>query len=187
MLRPQPKRFGPDDWPTPDCVCEAATRFVLPQLPPGAVWEMAPGDGALADAMQAAGREVATTTTDFLTTPPPSGVRIACTNPPFHVMNAFLARGLELLDAGALDVLVLLHRHDHLQNEGRDQPKIRLASLNRAAAFFHCGWRPRWIVGSKGHGRHGVCWVAWLRPGVIGPHGSVWLRKRRNGRIEIAS
>ncbi len=37
-FRPQPKRDGPDDWPTPACLCAALTHDV-PAIPEGSVWE----------------------------------------------------------------------------------------------------------------------------------------------------
>jgi len=58
----------------------------------------------------------------------------AVTNPPFHSSEAFLSRGLQLLDEGRLAGLVLLLRHDHLQADGR------VKALNRVTREVH--WRP---------------------------------------------
>ena len=44
-LRPQPRRDGPDRWATPPCLVRALVEDVLPQLPPGRVWEPACGAG----------------------------------------------------------------------------------------------------------------------------------------------
>jgi hypothetical protein len=58
---------------------------------------------------------------------------------------------------------------------------------NRSTAQHYCCWRPKWVRGSRGNGHFGAAWVTWLRPGVIGPRGSMWLRRRRNGHVEVAS
>jgi hypothetical protein len=137
-LRPVPKRGGPDDWPTPPCLCSALTHEVLPTIPEGAVWEPAPGGGALVGAITAAGRRVASTTADFSSCPVPPGARILATNPPFNQHSVFIERSMALLDAGALDAVVLLFRHDHLQSESRTPPKVRIAALRRAAAVYIC-------------------------------------------------
>jgi hypothetical protein len=187
-LTPKPPGTN-NDWSTTDCCAEALTRFVLPPLLPGRIWECAPSpnqDDFLGDAMRAAGREVVTTYTDFLTTAVPAGVRLLATNPPFDAMSKFIERALFLLDAGALDAVVFLFRSDHTYAESDDLPRIRLAALNRSAAQFFCAWRPRWVRGSKGNGHFSAAWIVWLRPGVAGPHGPVWLRRRRDGRIEVA-
>jgi hypothetical protein len=187
MLRPVPKRpNSDDDWTTTPDLCEAVTRFVLPELGSGKVLEPAPGAGALADAMRAAGREVVTTDTDFMVTAVPAGVDFLVTNWPFNKLPILMERSLMLLNAGNLQGATLLFRSDHIHAESRDPPHIRLASLNRASAFHFCAWRPRWIVPSEGNGRHGAVWVTWLRPGVSGPRGIFWLR-RRNGRVEMAT
>ena len=44
-LRPQPRREGPDNWPTPSCLAAALIRDVLPELPAGPLWECAAGNG----------------------------------------------------------------------------------------------------------------------------------------------
>ena len=56
---------------------------------------------------------------DFRGCPVPQGARILATNPPFNLHSSFVARGTALLDAGKLDVAVLLFWHDHLQSEPR--------------------------------------------------------------------
>ena len=60
-LLPQPARTGTDWHPTPPCLILALTRFVLPGLPPGPVWEPCAGDGRLARAIEAEGRRVIAT------------------------------------------------------------------------------------------------------------------------------
>lgn len=161
--RGQPSREGPDFWPTPPCLTAALVRFVLPQLPPGPIWECAAGDGRLVRAMRAAGRSVTASDLhpqdgsaplDFLTGAAPTGHAVV-TNPPFNQTDAFLARGLELLDAGAIPALVLLLRHDHLTAAGR------VAALNRAVREIHCNWRPIWIADSEGNPRWAFHWFVW--------------------------
>jgi hypothetical protein len=110
MLRPQPGRDGPDFWATPDDLIAAFIKHVLPLLPPDrAIWECAAGSNRLAAAIAHAGRRVFVSDKyptddlplrDFLTTRPPAPDTIAATNPPFNILNEFLARGSELLDEG---------------------------------------------------------------------------------------
>lgn len=163
--RGQPARDGPDFWPTPFCLLMALLRFVLPSLPPGPIWECAAGDGQLVRTMELAGRRVIATDlyphngsdpVDFLITPPPIAGLIAVTNPPFHSSEAFLSRGLQLLDEGRLAGLVLLLRHDHLQADGR------VKALNRVTREVHCNWRPVWIPDSEGNPRWSFTWLYWL-------------------------
>src|SRR4051812_7969015 len=101
-LRPQPKRDGPDDWPTPACLLAALTQDVLPTLPVDLLWEPAPGGQVLADALRRAGYRVHVTEEDFLACPVPREVGGLVTNPPFNMHSGFIKRSLSLLDAGAL-------------------------------------------------------------------------------------
>ena len=57
-LRPQPKRDGPDRWPTPDYLTAALVTHILPSLPRAPVWEPAAGDGALVRAIEATGYRI---------------------------------------------------------------------------------------------------------------------------------
>lgn len=162
--RGQPNRSGPDFWPTPPCLTSALVRFVLPDLPPGLIWECATGDGRLVQAMQDAGRDVIATDLypqdgsipcDFLTAEPPADETIAVTNPPFNKSDEFLTRGLELHEAGKIAGLVLLLRHDHLMAASR------VAAFNRAVREVHCNWRPIWIPDTEGNPRWSFHWLAW--------------------------
>jgi hypothetical protein len=99
------------------------------------------------------------TPVDFLRDPPPDSTRgaIVITNPPFRLIDAFIARGLDLFDDGHTQGLVLLLRHDHLTAGSR------VAALNRATREFHCNWRPRWIAGSNGSPRWSFAWIVWTK------------------------
>jgi hypothetical protein len=173
-LRPQPRRAGPDLWTTPPCLIRALGEYVLPGLPEGPVWEPASGDGQLAAAIRRAGRQVITSdlhpqdgsaALDFLHDPAPESTRgsIVCTNPPFRLLDAFIARGLAHFDRGHTRGLVLLLRHDHLTAGSR------VAALNRTTFEVHCNWRPRWIAGSDGNPRWAFCWTAWTTGPRRGP------------------
>jgi hypothetical protein len=99
---------------------------VLPALPVGPIWECAAGGGNLVDPMRLAGREVVASDLfpqrpeiaycDFLHAAPPAPALGSCvvTNPPGRELDAFIARGLQLLDCRRISGLVLLVRLDHL-------------------------------------------------------------------------
>jgi hypothetical protein len=177
-LRPQPRRAGPDFWPTPSCLTAALLQHVLPTLPCGPIWEPACGDGRLVDAMRSAGREVIASdlysdpSVDFLCAPPPAPGHLASalTNPPFNQLDAFLARGLALLDAGVTESLVLLWRHDAFMAD------CRVDALNRAALIVSCNWRARWIPGTTTSPRWICGWVTW-RADYAGPPASLYVRR----------
>jgi hypothetical protein len=163
-LRPREARLGPDFWPTPPSLIDALTQHLLPRLPPGPVWECAAGDGRLVQAMWR-GRHVFASDLyprrggmprDFLSVSPPAPGTLVVTNPPFNAADAFIARGLALLDAGQIAGLVLLLRHDHLTAASR------VGWLNRATLEVHCNWRPLWIEGSSGQPRWSFAWITWL-------------------------
>lgn len=161
-LRPQPKRLGADVWPTPPSLISALVRYVLPTLVDGCIWECASGDGRLADAMRKTGRQVVISDVrsngvDFLLDDPPVSGPFASiiTNPPFNQLDAFIKRGLQLLDRGTTHSLVLLARNDALMTSGR------VNVLNRAAFILKCNWRARWIPNSIGQPRWAFSWVVW--------------------------
>jgi hypothetical protein len=168
-LRPQPARTGTDWHPTPACLTLALTRFVLPTLPPGPVWEACAGDGRLARSIEAEGRQVIATDIDpraqcvarhDFRADLPAGTRgaLLITNPPWArgLLDPFIGRGLALLDLGVLRAMALLLRPDKLF------AATRVDALNRAAALWHCNWRPVWIEGSKGNPRWPAVWGVWL-------------------------
>jgi hypothetical protein len=167
--RPTPHRCDLDFWPTPVCLRTALVQFVLQHLPTGPIWEPAAGDGALVDALLAAGREVIASdiapqrpriaALDFLTGKPPPETEgaILITTSPFGIIgDRFLHRALQLLDAGHLTAVVLLQRADHGGTDGRAE------IFNQASHEFTCNWRPRWITGSQGNGRWFFSWLVWL-------------------------
>lgn len=163
--RGQPRRDGPDFWPTPSTLITALVHYVVPRLPPGPLWECAAGDGRLADALDRAGRTVIRSDLylrdgsgfqiNFLTQFPPIGGCITVTNPPFNQTKEFLRRGLELVASGHIKGFVLLLRHDHLM------AGTRAPFFNRATREVHCNWRPIWIEGSEGNPRWSFHWLAW--------------------------
>ncbi len=174
--RGQPNREGPDYWATPRGLINALVERIVPKLPPREiVWECATGDRRLELALHNAGRFARVVGTDlypqaeayprgevpapvdFLKDDPPREVRRAyvVTNGPFSKSDEFIARGLELLDAGRICGLVLLLRHDHLM------AGAKIAPLNRATLELHCNWRPVWIPETIGNPRWGFAWVAW--------------------------
>jgi Protein of unknown function (DUF3102) len=163
-MRAQPRRQGPDFWPTPPSLIAALQRHVLPGLPDGPIWEPAAGDGRLVRTMTSAGCTVIasdlypqddTEPHDFLTGKPPVAGSVVVTNPPFNNTDEFLARGLALLDAQQIGGLVLLLRHDHLMSSDRAD------ALNRAVREVHCNWRPIWIAGTSGNPRWSFHWLQW--------------------------
>lgn len=193
-LRPQLKRDPRELWATPPCLKQAAIVHVLPYLPPGAIWECAAGDGRFAEDMRAAGRVVFASDIeplgpgierrDFLRNEPPQPGLIAFTNSPFGKhLTLFIARGLQLLDLGRIEGLVLLARHDALM------AKTRVAALNRATSILHCNWRAVWIEGSRGNPRWTCSWVTWL-PSSSGPTMAHWLQpdqEQRQASLPFAS
>ena len=134
----------------------------------GAASEPAAGNLRLAAMIRLAGREViasdlhprdGSAPLDFLHDAAPDTTRgaIVVTNPPYNALDAFIARGLDLLDRDHVRVLVLLLRHDHLTAGSR------VATLNRATREVHCNWRPRWIAGSNGSPRWSFAWLVWTK------------------------
>jgi hypothetical protein len=161
---------------------------MLPTLPSATIWEMCAGDGRLALALRAAGCRVVASDIeprgegiariDFLHDDPPKRALIACSNPPHNQLTAFIARGLQLIDANRLAGLVLLVRGDALWAASR------AAAFNRASLIVTCCWRPVWVEGTSGNGRWANAWVIWLQD--AGPPSARWVppfRKRRQGAL----
>lgn len=105
-LLPQPARTGTDWHPTLSGLTLALTRFVLPGLPPGPVWEACAGDGRLARAIEADGRRVIATDIDpradcvarrDFRVDPPQGTAgaLLVTNPPWNrgLVDPMIGRG----------------------------------------------------------------------------------------------
>jgi hypothetical protein len=158
--RGQPLRDGPDFWPTPDTLIEAARQHLVPFLPPGPIWECAAGDGQLgrgigADVLTDKYPQDGSAALDFTVDNPPAPDLLAFTNQPFNAADDFLRRGLELLDAEAIRGFVLLLRHDHFMAGGK------VEALNRAVLEVHCNWRPTWIPDTLGNPRWAFAWVYW--------------------------
>jgi hypothetical protein len=184
--RPQPDRDGPDFWPTidPHLILTLA-HFVLPTLPPGVpIWEAAAGAGHLVDPLRQARREVFASDLfpgradivqhDFVhgLLLPETRDTVMMTNPPNSQLDAFMVRGLSLIDAGHLAGLVLLVRNAHDATQGR------AAAFNRALCEWRCCWRPYWKPRRTGdkQPRWTYQWHAWLR-GRTGPPVTVRLTR----------
>jgi hypothetical protein len=178
LRRPDQPASESIEWTTPHCVRGAATRYVLPLLPPGLIWEPCPGVGELAQAFRDAGRTVIATPSNCLDIQkPPHGARIACTNPPWDkvievinkkisIFGLIIDHLLAMYDADLLDAFVLLMRNDHLTSESKNPPHTRIDALRRADREIDCCWRPLWIPGTTGNGRFTCTWVAWgVEPG----------------------
>jgi hypothetical protein len=161
-LRPQPRRDGPDDWTTPGILVAGLIQDVLPLLPPGPIWEPAPGSGILVDGIKAAGRTVIATRANFMDQAPPPGVRITVGNPPFNKMDDFAEHGFALLDSNQLDAIAWLWRRDHIPTQ------LRMPWINRAYAVRSYWPRPRWIAGTTTSPRWTFEWIVWLA-GYTGP------------------
>jgi hypothetical protein len=185
-LKPQPKRDGPDWWPTPlrECVAARAVLRMDPALAGHRLWEVAAGNGVLLDAMAAGGRDVIGTDLeprradiaqhDFLRGPIPIGAigRFALTNPPFNRMDEFMWRGWKLMQAGEIPGFMLLLRMDVLFTS------TRVPLLSAATSIWCQPWRTRWVEGSTGHPRWSFAWVAWAA-GHPGPPRMQWLVKSK--------
>jgi hypothetical protein len=114
--------------------------------------------------MAAAGRQVISTDLyprdgseprDFLKAAPVVAGASVVTNPPNCRADAFIERGLRLLDRGAIVGIALLLRHDYLQAGSR------VATFNRATHVVHCNWRAIWVDGTDGQPRWAFHWVLW--------------------------
>jgi hypothetical protein len=174
-LRPVPARQGPDHWVTPTCLISALTSYVLPEVPPGRIWEPASGDGRLADAMRAVGRDVTATdayavgSLNFLRDAPlEADVAALVTNPPFNQLTKFIVRALQHLDNDVVQDVILLLRADH------PTAQERAPLLARAYALWYCCWRPRWIEDSTTGPRWSFIWTHWKR-GHSGLPQAFWL------------
>jgi hypothetical protein len=185
-LRAMPERDDNDFWPTPPDLIATFIQYVLPGLPPDAtIWEMAAGNGVLADAIAQCGRQVVMSNVDsrrpdivqhdFINEPPEwARGSIGVTNPPFPGSKngkPFFWRALELVDNGFLAGLVLLQR------AGTDATDARAEAFDRTVSECRCCWRPRWIEGSKEGPRWWFSWFVW-RPGWNAPPTVQRIRKR---------
>src|SRR5262249_54716064 len=154
--------------PTPPELQTALIRYVLPLLPKDPIWECAAGDGALADALIQARRDViqsdidpqrrGITRLDFLKDDPPPTTRgsILVTNPPFNTIDGFCKRALALLDAGHLRAVVLLYRADKANTQER------IDVFNRASYELTITARTKWIPGSGGSEKSPRWWFTWI-------------------------
>jgi hypothetical protein len=182
MLPPN-RRDGSDFWPTPGCLRAALVDHVLPRAGvSGVIWEPAAGEGHLVRELTSRHRIIATDKTpgapgiaerDFLKPPMPREAFGAwvITNPPYNALDAFLRRGVDLMDGGDIAGSIMLLRNDHIAGGERS------AVLNRAALLVHCNWRPTWVPGTTVTGRFSNIWAVWS-PEHEGPPRSIFLDGR---------
>lgn len=153
---------GPDFFPTPAW----ATRALTENEPfEGGIWECACGDGAMAEALKAAGHRVHATDLyargygetgiDFLSTDTP--VDNIVTNPPYNVAEAFVAKGLEL----SRKKLALLLRLAFLEGANRARtiflanPPSRVWVFSERITFYMKG------AARAGSGTTAYAWFVW--------------------------
>jgi hypothetical protein len=162
------KERGLDLYETPPCATEALLR--VEQLPRG-LWEPAAGRGAIVNVLSAHGHSVVASdivdygfpldfVADFLTTrQAPDDVELIVTNPPFQIVNAFVAHALDLCPR-----VVMLARLAFLESERRTSilEKRGLARVhvfrNRLPMMHRDGW-----TGPRASGAMAFAWFVWDR------------------------
>jgi hypothetical protein len=158
---------GADLYETPSC---AVTTLLRAETVPYKVWEPAAGRGAIVRVLRNAGHEVVASDKidyggldfvhDFLTsTEAPAGTQCILTNPPFMVVEPFVARALELSP-----IVIMLLRLAFMESmrrtpilEGRGLARIHV--FRRRLPMMHRdGWQ-----GRKGNSGMAFCWMRWER------------------------
>jgi len=184
--RPQPRRDGPDFWPTIDRGLQNMMVFVCCRRsrPRSRYGKRRRGSGHLVDPLRRHRQLVIATDLfpdpdrpdiachDFLHGAPPPETRgaVMMTNAPNSQLSEFQTRGLALIDAGWLAGMALLTRL------GADRTKGRAAAFNRACREWQTARRPYWKPRRKGdkQPRWTAQWTLWLR-GRPGPRLAVCL------------
>jgi hypothetical protein len=162
---------GHDLYETPAVAVEALLRVLA--LPSGVIWEPACGRGAIANVLRAHGHRVVCTDLiaydadstaiygiDFLkTTELPTGVGCILTNPPFKLINKFIAHALALCPN-----VIMLARLALLESERRSSV-LEGRGLRRVFIFrkrlpmmHRDGWQ-----GKRSNSGMAFCWVQWQR------------------------
>jgi hypothetical protein len=158
---------GLDLYSTPPVATAALLRV---ECLPRRLWEPAAGRNALTDVLRAHGHTVHTSDivdyggldqiADFLTiTEAPAGVEAIVTNPPFKIVNAFVAHALDLVPTVAmlarLAFLESEKRTDILENRGLARVHI---FRNRLPMMHRDGW-----IGPRASSATAFCWCVWER------------------------
>jgi hypothetical protein len=157
-----------DLYETPPCATEALLR--AEQLP-HRVWEPASGKNAITDVLRDRGHEVIASdiydygfplhfVRDFLTvTEAPVGVELIITNPPFQIVNAFVAHALDLCPR-----VIMLARLAFLESERRTDILERRGPArvhifrNRLPMMHRDGW-----AGPRASNAVAFAWFVWDR------------------------
>jgi hypothetical protein len=162
---------GADLYETPRVAVEALLR-VLP-LPGGEVWEPACGRGAIANVLRAHGHRVVCTDlidygadptavygVDFLkTTELPAGVGCILTNPPFKLVNKFIAHALALCPNVIMLARLALLESERRSSvlEGRGLKRVFIFR-KRLPMMHRDGWD-----GRKANSAVAFAWYVWER------------------------
>lgn len=178
---------GPDFFPTPAWATHALTEN---EPFAGDIWECACGDGAMAQALEAAGHNVRATDlyargygetgVDFLSADTP--VDNIVTNPPYNVAEAFVAKGLTL----ARRKLALLLRLAFLEGANRARtiflanPPSRVWVFSERITFYMKG------AARAGSGTTAYAWFVWDKD--AGPGTELrWLKPGYKSRAPVQS
>ena len=159
---------GADLYETPNVVTEALLR--VEQLPQN-IWEPAGGKHAIVDVLREHGRKVTSSdvidykcaadfTGDFLEqTQLPTGVEMILTNPPFRIVNLFIAHALLLcprvIMLARLALLESVRRTEILENSGLARVHV---FRNRLPMMHRDGWD-----GPKASSATPFAWFVWDR------------------------
>jgi hypothetical protein len=202
---------GYDLYETPAVAVEALLRILA--LPSGAIWEPACGRGAIANVLRAHGHRVVCTDlidydtdptaiygVDFLkTTELPTDVGCILTNPPFKLINKFIAHALRLCPN------VIMFARLALFESERRSPILDDAGLRRMLAFrkrlpmmHRDGWEGRksgsgmafaWFVWERGYRGHVIAQRISWEDGrdavpILLPHGRPTKGSRSGSQIK---
>lgn len=164
---------GNDLYETPPGAVRALLQ--VEQLP-DRIWEPAAGRGAIVNVLRAAGHAVITSdihdygfkldfTRDFLAvTAPPPGCECILTNPPFRIVDRFIAHALDLcprvIVLARLALLESVRRTEILERRGLARFHV---FRNRLPMMHRDGW-----AGPKASSAMQFAWFAWER-GHTGP------------------
>jgi len=160
---------GLDCYGTPPVAVEALLRV---ETLPRRIWEPAAGRGAIVNVLRATGHEViASDIADYgdpthfanrdflLETKLPKGVEAILTNPPFMIVEEFVAHALDLCPR-----VIMLLRLAFLESERRcaileNRGLARVHVFRKRLPMMH---RDGW-AGRKANSGMAFCWMVWTR------------------------